>query len=118
MHIICASTRSPKVSGEGRDGVIAKLGDAKKKKTLSSFRLLLSKRKRPPPEKSDDVTNDVYSPLLPRAFFGALTLTPLFFCSRLFIYTRSGRIARDVQAGGDGQRQGLPTIVANGGGTD
>lgn len=34
------------------------------------------------------------------------------------IYTRSGRIARDVQAGGDGQRQGLPTLVANGGGTD
>lgn len=57
------------------------------------------------------------SHILPTSF-GALTLTPLFFLFPFVIYTRSGRIARDVQAGGDGQRQGLPTLVANGGGTD
>jgi len=33
-------------------------------------------------------------------------------------YTRGLAVARDVQAGGDGPRQGLPALVANGGGTD
>lgn len=46
----------------------------------------------------------------------ALTLTPLFFVP--VCYTRGLAVARDVQAGSDGQRQGLPTLVANGGGTD
>jgi len=52
----------------------------------------------------------------PATGLGALTLTPLFFVP--VCYTRGLAVARDVQAGGDGQRQGLPTLVANGGGSD
>lgn len=98
-------------------GKVAKLGGKKETHPLS-FLLLLSKernqrKEREPPKRC---TNDVFPPSA--TSLGALTLTAVVFCSRLFIYTRSGRIARDVQAGDDGQRQGLPILVANGGGTD
>lgn len=93
-------------------------GECKEEKDSPFFSssLLKERNHRKEREPAKDAPMTLFPPSA--TSLGALTLTAVVFCSRLFIYTRSGRIARDVQAGGDGQRQGLPTLVANGGGTD
>lgn len=77
-----------------------------------------SQRERPPERARTNqrCTNDVIPPFCHEPW--RLNTNCRCFLFPFVIYTRSGRIARDVQAGSDGQRQGLPTLVANGGGTD